>query len=114
MITIFHNPRCSKSRKTLEIIESNNLKPRIRNYLKDNLSITELNEIIGLLKIDPKELVRTNEKIYSNLFEKNNKLNKSEIIKILYENPILIQRPIVINGKKAIIGRPPENVLDIL
>ena len=60
MITIIHNPRCSKSRKTLEIIENKNLKPRIRNYLKDHLSINELNEIIELLKIDPKELVRTN------------------------------------------------------
>jgi arsenate reductase (glutaredoxin) len=114
MITIIHNPRCSKSRKTLEIIENKNLKPRIRNYLKDHLSINELNEIIELLKIDPKELIRTNEKIYSNLFKKNKKLNKIEIIKILHENPILIERPIIINGKKAVIGRPPENVLDIL
>ena len=110
---IFHNPRCSKSRQTLEILIKKNADFEIVEYLKDKLSITDLEEIIAKLEINTIELVRKNESIWKEKFKGRN-LNNKEIIQAMIDNPKIIERPIVVNGNKAILGRPPENVLKII
>ncbi len=110
---IYHNPRCSKSRQTLAILNEKNIKFEIVEYLKDNLKISEIELIIEKLKINPSELVRKNELIWKENYKGKN-LSDKEIIQAMIENPKIIERPIVINGKRAVLGRPPENVLKII
>ena len=110
---IYHNPRCSKSRKTLSLIKEKNQKIKIIEYLKDNLTISELQHIIKKLDMRPIDLVRKNEKIWKENLKKK-KMSQQEIIKLMIKNPKIIERPIVVNGDQAIIGRPPENVLKII
>ena len=110
---IYHNPRCSKSRQTLEILIKKNANFKIVEYLKDKLSANDLEEIIEKLEINTIELVRKNESVWKKKF-KGRKLKDKEIIQAMIENPKIIERPIVINGNKAILGRPPENVLKII
>ena len=110
---IYHNPRCSKSRQGLAILEDSKLKFETINYLKDPVSETELTEIIKLLGISPIDLVRKNEAIWKEQF-KGKELSDVDIIKAMVENPKLIERPIVINNGKAVIGRPPEIIKTIL
>ena len=109
---IYHNPRCSKSRETLEIIQKKGLEIEIIDYLVKPPTTKELEEIITLLKIKPEELVRKGEDIYKEKF-KGKKITQQEWVKIMVEYPKLIERPIVISGNKAIIGRPPEKVLEL-
>ena len=110
---IYHNPRCSKSRQTLELLQKNtHEKIEIVEYLNHIPTEKELTEIIKLLKIKPEELIRKGEDVYKEKF-KGKTLKDSEWIKAMVENPKLIERPIVISEKKAIIGRPPEKVLDL-
>ena len=113
MIKIYHNSRCRKSREALEILKTNNIEFEIIEYLKDNLTKNQLQDLINKLGINPLELVRKNEQIWKENF-KNKELTSDEIIQILSDNPKLIERPIVESNSKAIIGRPPENVLKIL
>jgi len=113
MIKIYHNNRCSKSRCGLEILEKSGKPFEIVKYLDDTLSAKALKEIIALLNIKPIDLVRKNETIWKENF-KNKSLTDAEIVKAMVDNPKLIERPIVINGKKAVIGRPPELILDII
>ena len=113
MIKIYHNSRCRKSREALEILRTNNIEFEIIEYLKDNLTKNQLQDLINKLGINPLELVRKNEQIWMENF-KNKELTSDEIIQILSDNPKLIERPIVESNSKAIIGRPPENVLKIL
>ena len=113
MIQIYHNSRCSKSRCGLEIIEKSGKPFKIIKYLEDTPSYNELKNIINLLGISPIQLVRKNEAIWKENY-KNQDFSENELIEIMVENPKLIERPIVINGSKAIIGRPPEKVLDII
>lgn len=110
---IYHNPRCSKSRQTLAILNEKKTESEIVEYLKDSLSISELELIIEKLGINPIELVRKNESIWKENY-KGKDLSDKEIVQAMIENPKLIERPIVINGKKAVLGRPPENVLKII
>ena len=110
---IYHNPRCSKSRQTLEILIKKNADFEIVEYLKDKLSITDLEEIIAKLEINTIELIRKNESVWKEKFKGRN-LNDKEIIQAMIDNPKIIERPIVVNGNKAILGRPPENVLKII
>ncbi len=112
---IYHNPRCSKSRQCLAIVEEKVPETEIEivKYLDTPLSETQLKEIIELLDIKPIELVRKNEKIWKEHY-KSLTLTDDEVIKAMCEHPKLIERPIVIYNHKAIIGRPPEKVLDIL
>jgi arsenate reductase len=112
-ITIYHNPRCMKSRETLELIEKKGIKPLIVEYLQDIPSQKELIELILKLGIKAEDLVRKKEKLYLDKYA-GKKFTEKQWIKILTENPILIERPIVVNGKKAAIGRPPKNVLKVL
>lgn len=113
MITIYHNPRCSKSREALEILKTTEGEYEIIKYLDDLLSVEKLENIIKLLGIKPIELVRTNESIWKEKF-KNSDLSDVEIIAAMANYPKLIERPIIVNGNKAVIGRPPQKILDIL
>lgn len=113
MIQIYHNARCGKSRCSLDILEKSGKEFEIVKYLENIPSKEELKEIISKLKISPIELVRQNESIWKEQFKGKN-LSNEEIIEAMVLNPILIERPIVINGDKAIIGRPPEKILDII
>ena len=113
MIKIYHNNRCSKSRCGVQILEESGKEFEIVKYLENIPSETELKEIISLLNISPIQLVRKNEKIWKEEF-KGKKLSEKEIITAMVENPNLIERPIVINGDKAVIGRPPESILEII
>ena len=113
MIEIYHNPRCSKSRQTLEILENENQDVQIIKYLDTPPTFEQLQSIIELLGIKPFDLVRKGEVIWKEQF-KGKTLTEKELISAMVENPKLIERPIVINGKKAVIGRPPSIVLDII
>jgi len=113
MIKIYHNNRCSKSRSALKLLEESGKTFEIINYLEEVPSKEELTYIIQLLKIKPIELVRKNEAIWKENF-KNKVFSEEELINIMTKNPKLIERPIIINGKKATIGRPPEHILDII
>jgi arsenate reductase len=113
-ITIFHNPRCSKSRQTLALLQQNNIEPEIVDYLKTPPTENELYEILKKLNIKVRDLIRTSEKIYKELNLDNPALSDDQLVKAVIANPVLIQRPIVVNGDKAAIGRPPENILAIL
>ena len=113
-IKILHNPRCSKSRQTMQVLESNGVKPEIIEYLKTPPSYEELDEILNLLGLEPRELMRTHEKPYKENGLDNPELSREDLIRAMVANPILIERPIVIHEGKAKIGRPPESVLDIL
>ena len=110
---IYHNPRCEKSREGLAILQESKLIFEIVNYLENPLSTGELTDIIKLLGIPPIDLVRKNEAIWKENFKGKN-LSDSEIIAAMVQNPKLIERPIVINHHKAVIGRPPELIKSIL
>ena len=110
---IYHNPRCSKSRQGLAILEDSKFNFEVVNYLETPTSKEELLEIIKLLGITPLELVRKNEVIWKENY-KGKTLSDTEIINAMVENPKLIERPIVINNGKAVIGRPPELIKTIL
>ncbi|MGY0392560.1 arsenate reductase (glutaredoxin) [Bizionia sp. KMM 8389] len=113
MITIYHNNRCSKSRSGLEIVENSGKPFQIKKYLEDTPTEAEIKNIISMLGISPIELVRKNESIWKEQY-KGKDLTDAEIISAMHENPKLIERPIVINNNQAVIGRPPEKILNIL
>jgi arsenate reductase (glutaredoxin) len=112
-LKIYHNPRCRKSREGLAILESSGKAFEVVKYLDDIPSEKELTEIINLLNISPIQLVRKTEKIWKENY-KGKELSDAEIISAMLENPKLIERPIVINNKKAVVGRPPESILEII
>jgi len=112
-LTIYHNPACTKSRETLALIRSRGHEPRVIEYLKTPPSETELTAIVRKLGIKPLELVRRNEQVFKDKYAGKTLADK-EWIKALVANPILIQRPIVVRGAEAAIGRPPEDVERLL
>jgi len=107
---IYHNPRCSKSRKTLMLIQKNEKNHEIIEYLRSPISNRELLSLLEMLKIKPIELVRKGEQIWKEKFKGKN-LSDDDLVQAMVEYPKLIERPIVVEDRKAIIGRPPENVL---
>lgn len=113
MTKIYHNPRCSKSRQGLEILTKSGKPFEVVKYLDNNLSVEALKEIVALLNINPIDLVRKNEAIWKSDF-KGKTLTDSETIEAMVNHPKLIERPIVISGNKAVIGRPPERILEII
>ena len=113
MITIYHNPRCTKSREGLCEIENLNKSFTIRKYLDEPFTKNELKEVIKKLNIKPLELVRTKESIWIENY-KGKDLTDNQIINALLENPKLIERPIIVNGNKAVIARPKEKINEIL
>ncbi len=113
MIKIYHNNRCSKSRIGLKLLEESGKEFQIINYLDNIPTKKDLTEIISILKIKPIELVRKNEVVWKEHF-KNKDLSDNEILDAMITYPKLIERPIIINGNKAVIGRPTEKILEIL
>lgn len=109
---IWHNPRCRKSRETLALIEAKGGQAEVVLYLENTPSQAQLKNVLKLLGIKAETLVRKGEAIYKQNY-KGKEISEKEWVKILVENPKLIERPIVIKGDQAVIGRPPENVLDL-
>lgn len=113
-VTIYHNPRCSKSRQTLALIEEKGVAPDIVDYLKEPPTAAELKRVLGLLGMGPRELMRKNEAAYKDNNLDDPGLDDDALIAAMVANPILIERPVVISGGKARLGRPPEQVLEII
>ena len=113
-VRIFYNPRCSKCRLTIDILDDKGLDTSVVEYLKTPPNNTELTEILQLLGMEPRDLMRKHEAPYKDNKLDNPELSREQLIQAMVDNPILIERPIVIKGNKAIIGRPPEKVLEIL
>ena len=113
-VTIYHNPRCSKSRATLELLEERGVELNIVRYLDQPPSEEELRLVLNKLGIGPRDLMRTAESVYAEKGLDNPALTEDELIEAMLKDPILIERPVVVNGDKAAIGRPPSQVLDIV
>lgn len=113
-ITIYHNPRCSKSRQTLALLNEKDINPTVIEYLTQPPDAQTIKSILAKLNLSARELMRTKEQAYKDNQLGASDLSEQALIEAMVEHPILIERPIVINGDKAAIGRPPENVLEIL
>ncbi len=113
-VIIYHNPKCSKSRKALEIIKSKNIEPTIILYLVNKLSKNEIKNLLSKLGLTIRDILRTGEDEYKNNNLKNENLTNEKLIDFLIKFPKLLQRPIVVKENKAVVGRPPENILDVL
>ena len=113
-ITIYHNPRCSKSRQTLELLQQNNISPEIILYLEKPPSKPVLKSLLAKLGISARELLRTSEAAYKEMGLEDTGLTDDQLLDAMLEAPKLIERPIVVAGNKAVLGRPPENVLNLV
>lgn len=111
---IYHNPRCSKSRATLQVLEANGIIPQVIQYLDTPPDHQQLDSILRGLDMEPRELMRKSEPEYRKLEIDNPALGRDQLIEIMIANPRLIERPIVVAGDRIVIGRPPENVLELL
>lgn len=113
-LAIYHNPRCSKSRETLQILEDRQIDLEIIDYLEDPPTPEELKRIVEMLGVTARDLLRTTESVYKDAELDDDSLSDEEIIEAICEYPALLQRPIVVAGDKAVIGRPPSKVLEII
>lgn len=113
-VVIWHNPRCSKSRQTLKLLQENGVEPEIVEYLKTPPKPAEIKRILGMLGLDARGLMRKKEAPYKELGLADAGKTEAVLAKTMAENPILIERPVVIQGDRAALGRPPEAVLDIV
>ncbi len=113
-LTLYHNPRCSKSRAALEILEARGLAPTVVRYLETPLDAAQLRSLLSALKLSARQLLRTGEDDYKALNLADTSLSDEQLIAAMATHPKLIERPILVVGDKAIIGRPPEKVLEIL
>ena len=113
-VTIYHNPRCGKSRQTLQLLKDQGIEPVIIEYLKTPPTAKELDGILQKLGMEPRDLMRKSESEYKTLTFGDAGLDRQTLIQAMVEYPILIERPIVLANSKAAVGRPPENVLAIL
>lgn len=113
-LTLYHNPRCSKSRGALELLEARGLAPTIVRYLETPPDAAQLRDLLSKLGISPRQLLRTGEDEYKALNLADQALSDEQLIATMAANPKLIERPILIAGDKAVIGRPPEKILEIL
>jgi arsenate reductase len=111
--TIFHNPRCRKSRETLQLLQDNGVEPKVVEYLKQPPSVAEIETILMKLNLNPEDIVRKGESIFKEKY-KGMEFHGHEWVTILHDEPKLMERPIVIRDHKAVIGRPPENVLELI
>lgn len=114
MITFYHNPRCSKSREALALLEAQGQTPAIVLYLQTPPNAATLKSLLKALGIPARELLRTKEAEYAELGLDNPKLSETALIAAMVEHPRLIERPIAVSGKRAVIGRPPEKILELL
>jgi len=112
-ITIWHNSRCSKSREALAILNEKNIEPTIIKYLEDDISVDKIKEVLRLLNMTPREMMRTKEDIYKELNLKD-ETNDDKLIESMVKYPKLIERPIIIKGDKAVIARPMENLKELI
>jgi len=113
-ITIYHNPHCSKSRITLDLIKEQNIEPTIIEYLINPPTPETLKKLLKKLGLTAREIMREKEKPYSDNNLSNPAISEDDLLKIMSLNPILIERPIVVKGARAVLGRPPENILELL
>ena len=113
-VKIYHNPRCSKSRQTLALLQEQGIEPQVIEYLTQPPSKSQLKKILSLLGLQPRDLMRKKEPEYLDNHLDDPGLTKVQLIEAMVKHPKLIERPIVIHGDKAALGRPPENVLEIL
>lgn len=113
-LTLYHNPRCSKSRGALELLEARGLTPTVMRYLETPPSAAELRDLLAKLGLSARQLLRTGEDEYKDLGLGDANLSEEQLIAAMATHPKLIERPILIAGDKAVIGRPPEKVLEIL
>ena len=113
-IKIYHNPRCSKSRQTLQLLRDNGVEPEIVEYLKTPPDRETLEKILHMLDMEPRELMRKKEKEYKDAGLDDPDLSRDQLIDSMLANPKLIERPIVVKGRRARLGRPPEQVLEII
>ncbi len=113
-ITLYHNPRCSKSRQTLALLEERGISPNIVEYLKTPPDADTIAGLLDMLGLEPRELMRRKEAPYGELGLADESISRAGLIRAMVDNPILIERPIVASRGRAAIGRPPERVLDIL
>ncbi|MBC3451175.1 arsenate reductase (glutaredoxin) [Pseudomonas mosselii] len=113
-LTLYHNPRCSKSRGALELLEARGLTPTVVRYLETPPDAATLEQLLGKLGIGARQLLRTGEDEYKALDLANPALSDAQLIKAMVEHPKLIERPILVAGDKAVVGRPPEKILEIL
>ena len=113
-LTIYHNPRCSKSRQTLELIRSKGIEPEIVLYLEDVPSANDIADALRMLGIKPMDIIRKNEAEFREHFSGADELTDAQLIELMRLYPKVMERPIVVNRGKAVIGRPPENVWGIL
>tara|TARA_B100000959_G_scaffold45496_1_gene46171 strand:- start:1702 stop:2049 length:348 start_codon:yes stop_codon:yes gene_type:complete len=113
-VTILHNPRCSKSRQSLELLTNNGVDAQVILYLEDPPTSSEIKNILKKLNLSPSEILRRGETRFKELAISLEDIDDDQLIKLMAENPILIERPIIFNEIKAVIGRPPENTLDMI
>lgn len=111
--TIYHNPRCTKSRQALELLRGKGIEPKVVEYLKEVPSERELEMLVMKLGVRPEELVRKSEQLYKDRF-KGLRFNDHEWVRVMHEHPALIERPIIVKGHKAVIGRPTERIEELL
>ncbi|VVO78497.1 arsenate reductase (glutaredoxin) [Pseudomonas sp. B21128] len=113
-LTLYHNPRCSKSRGALELLEARGLTPNVVRYLESPLNAAQIKALLGKLGISARQLLRTGEDEYKMLQLADDSLSEDQLIAAIAEHPKLMERPILEVGAKAVIGRPPENILELL
>ena len=111
---IFHNPRCSKSRQTLRILQDNNCEIEIINYLEKDLDVSLIKDILHKLSLKPRDILRTSEQDFKDNNLKEHNFSEDDLIDFMIKYPKLIERPIVIKGDRAVLGRPPENILELI
>ena len=113
-VTLYHNPRCSKSRQALSLLRDRGIEPQIVEYLKDAPDAATLKKIVKMLGVAPIDLIRKKEPVYKELGLADQQHDDDALIKAMVEHPALIERPIVVRGNQARLGRPPEDVLEII
>ncbi len=113
-VEVWHNPRCSKSRAALELVRSRGIEPRVVLYLDEPPDVQRIEEVLRLLAVEPRELMRKGEAPYRELGLDAPTLDRAALVRALVEHPILIERPIIIAHGRAVVGRPPERALEVL
>ena len=113
-VTIYHNPRCSKSRQTMELLQSKSIQPDVVEYLNTPPDFETLDKLLNMLNIEPRQLMRKGEAEYKDNNLSDESLTRQQLIEAMLKFPKLMERPIVVKDGKAAIGRPPESVLEIL
>ncbi len=111
---IWHNPRCSKSREALELLREEGVEPEVVHYLEAPPTAEALERVLSLLGVEPRALMRTKEAVYAELGLDDPALDRAALVDAMVKHPILIERPVVVHGDRAVIGRPPQDVLDLV